>query len=83
MIENKLILENENLIISYYTNYNVDECKEIIINGVTTIPNLGKLYNNIRFTDLNGNIVTPPLTKKEYMSMCVNDIYSRIINNSY
>lgn len=83
MVENKLTLENENLIILYYTNYNVDECRQIVKNGITTIIGVGKLFNNLKYTDLNGKIIIPSLNNKEYMSMCVNDIYTRIVSNSY
>ena len=82
MIENKLIIENENLIITYYTDYNVDECSQIFENGITKIVGIGKLFNNLKYTNLSGETVTPLLSGKEYMSMCINDVYTRIINNS-
>lgn len=78
--ENTLVLQEDNLVITYFTDYQVENCREVVENGVRTITGISKLYNDHIYKDLEGNVVIPPENNRYYTSLIINDIYTRIIS---
>ena len=80
--ENTLVLQEDNLVITYFTNYQVENCRQVVENNVTTITGMSKLYNDYIYKDLQGNIITPTENKSYYTSLIINNIYTRIISKN-